>query len=76
MLYDHLHHYHSLGKTDSANCATSALQIEKRSMTRWHKDLYGVKGSITAGKVRPSLLDQEDIGRKSVSWLRENWYIC
>ena len=75
LLYNHLQHHHNLGKVESAESTAVALGIEKRSVTRWHKEYYREKGDISGDKrgkyTRLALLNQEDITRKSVKWLRE-----
>ena len=59
LLYNHLQHHHNLGKVESAESTAVALGIEKRTVTRWHKEYYREKGDISGdkrGKYRLCLL--------------------
>ena len=74
-LYRHEHQTHQTDRTTAAERTGQALGYSRKTISKWVGDFSKNKGEFsrsTRGKYRRNtLLDQEDITRKSVKWLRE-----
>ena len=74
-LYRHEHQKHQTDRTTVAETTGQALGYSRKTISKWVGDFSKNKGEFsrsTRGKYRRNtLLDQEDITRKLVKWLRE-----
>lgn len=75
-LMDLLIHEHGYLKTKAAEEAANVVQVNERTVRRWHKDFYEHNGQLTEdgrGRYeRLCILSDENCQKKALSWVRAN----
>ena len=75
LLYHHLHKMYEPDKTKGAQSAGLALRYSRQTIYKWVQQYCRNGGEFATserGKYkRDTVLDQEDVTRKAVRWLRE-----